>query len=63
MVDAKELNSWPSVMGTASCSCVRPILSTSANSAPFRRKVPTSSRISRCSERCSSSTAILTAVG
>ena len=29
---AKAPNSWPSVIGTASCNCVRPILTTAANS-------------------------------
>ena len=32
---AYVVNSWPSVIGTASCNCVRPIFSTSRNSSAF----------------------------
>ena len=31
-------NSWPSDMGTASCRCVRPILSTRSNSFALAKK-------------------------
>ena len=36
-VAAKASNSWPSVMGTASWSCVRPIFRIAANSFPLPR--------------------------
>ena len=36
-VTANASNSWPSVIGTASCSCVRPILITLSNSLPLAR--------------------------
>ncbi len=38
MVAWKPSNSWPSVIGTASMSCVRPIFSTSANSTALPLK-------------------------
>ena len=34
---AKAWNSWPTVMGTASCISVRPILTISRNSLPLAR--------------------------
>ena len=48
-VSAKALNSWPSVIGTASWSWVRPILSTDANSLPLARKAAISSFIAATS--------------
>ena len=45
IVCAKALNSWPNVIGTASCSCVRPILRNALNSSPFLRNESQSSRI------------------
>ena len=41
---AKALNSWPEVIGTASCSWVRPILMMSLNSWPLARKEAIRSR-------------------
>ena len=41
---AQPPNSWPSVMGTASCRCVRPVLSTPANSSAFCSRLSTSPR-------------------
>ena len=39
------VNSWPSVIGTASCSCVRPILRCGLNSSPLARNAAARSRI------------------
>ena len=41
------VNSCPSVIGTASCSCVRPILMCGANSSPLARKAAARSLIAR----------------
>ena len=40
IITAKAENSWPSVIGTASCSCVRPIFSTLSNSSALASKAP-----------------------
>ena len=48
-VAAKASNSWPSVMGTASWSCVRPILRIFENSLPLRRNDAMSSFIAATS--------------
>ena len=62
-VTANALNSCPSVIGTASCSWVRPTLTMCANSRPFASNEAASS--SSCSSRrCSENAiAILIAVG
>jgi hypothetical protein len=60
---AQASNSWPSVMGTASWSCVRPILSTLPNSWPLRRNAPTRRRSSSTSWVFSSAIATCSAVG
>ena len=60
---AKAWNSWPTVMGTASCSSVRPILTISMYASPFARNEAarrSSSAISLSLRRMS---AILIAVG
>ena len=49
IITAKAENSWPSVIGTASCSCVRPIFSTLLNSSALRSKAPRSSAIASIS--------------
>merc|ERR1711959_378540 len=38
LVNGKFVNSCPSVIGTASCNCVLPILTMCLNSSPFLRK-------------------------
>ena len=48
-VSAKASNSWPSVIGTASWSCVRPILRMGANSLPLARNAAMSSLIAATS--------------
>ncbi len=45
-VAANASNSWPSVIGTASWSCVRPIFRIPENSLPLRRNAAMSSFIS-----------------
>ncbi len=39
IVVAQAWNSWPTVIGTASCSWVRPIFRTEENSSPLARRV------------------------
>ena len=56
-------NSWPRVIGTASCSCVRPTFSTSWNSAPFVAKAVASRSSSSSRLRSVSTIAILTRSG
>ena len=63
MVTAKAPNSWPSVIGTASCSWVRPSLSMSANSRAFGRQRSTSPRSACSSDRQANPRATFTAVG
>ena len=48
---AQASNSWPRVMGTASCSWVRPILMMCRNSAPLARRSATKPAISVTSSR------------
>ena len=63
MVWPNARNSWPNVIGTASWSCVRPILIKVANSLPFARNAfasAVSAARSSSIEWCSAS---LTAVG
>lgn len=50
-VVAKAWNSWPRVIGTASCNWVRPIFSTPANSTPLAAKAWI--RLSRLASRVS----------
>ncbi len=56
-------NSCPSVIGTASCNCVRPIFSTSRNSMALRAKASCSTDIALSSPRTAKTVAIFTAVG
>ncbi|GAQ68277.1 hypothetical protein SsS58_08736 [Streptomyces scabiei] len=56
-------NSWPSVIGTASCSWVRPILSTSRNSTALRANESWRTAIALSSPRTANTVAIFTAVG
>ncbi len=62
-VDAKPWNSWPSVIGTASCSWVRPTLSTSWNSRALARNATRRWSSSSSIERSESDRPILIAVG
>ena len=48
-VSANAMNSWPSVIGTASWSWVRPIFRIPENSAPFWRNASISSLIAATS--------------
>ena len=63
MVWPKAENSWPSVIGTASWSWVRPIFSTSANSAAFSAKAWRSPAMAWASRSIPCQAAILSAVG
>ena len=56
-------NSWPSVIGTASCSCVRPIFTMSANSSPFSRNASRSSARALSRSRSAQMAAMRIAVG
>ena len=63
IITAKAINSWPSVIGTASCSWVRPIFSTSANSAALASKAWRSAAISLSSSPMPIQAARRSAVG
>ena len=63
IITAKAENSWPSVIGTASCNCVRPIFSTSLNSSALRSKAPRSSAIASISRPMPNQAARRSAVG
>lgn len=62
-VVAKPWNSWPSVIGTASCSWVRPTLRMSWNSLALPRNAMRRASSSSSSDRSVSDNPILTAVG
>ena len=58
-----RVNSWPSRIGIASCRCVRPLLSTSSNSAPFASSASRSSSNAASELRASASAPSRMAVG
>ncbi len=62
-VSPNAANSCPSVIGTASWSCVRPILTIAENSAPFRRKAAISSFIAATRRTLPSAMPTCSAVG
>ena len=62
-VAAKASNSWPSVIGTASWSCVRPILRIFENSLPFFRNAAMSCLTSLTSSTLPSAIPMWRAVG
>ena len=62
-VSPKALNSWPSVMGTASCSCVRPIFRILSNSTAFAWKDAISCLISASMRTLPNAIPIWSAVG
>jgi hypothetical protein len=62
-VVAKPWNSWPRVIGTASCSCVRPTFNTPWNSSALRPKAWRSSSSSASSVFSVKASEILSAVG
>jgi hypothetical protein len=53
IASACAANSWPSVTGTASCRCVRPLLITSPNSRPLAASAST--RAATAASTCSCS--------
>ena len=57
------VNSWPSVIGTASCNCVRPIFTNAENSSPLCRNAAASADIAPRSDSMLMCKAIFTAVG
>ena len=63
MVTDQAVNSWPRVMGTASCNWVRPILITSQNSPPFNANALRKWSMASISSRSSRMMAILRADG
>ncbi len=62
-VVANAPSSWPTVIGTASCSWVRPIFGIARNSVALRRNASAKASVATASPSIAVTSAIRTAVG